>query len=111
MATVLDELFVKVGADLQPFGNAMNRLEKGVARARQSLDSLAAGAAKIGAPLAAGAGVVVKTLYNFEAAMNQVQATLGVTMDDICRAPAARPNSARVRRRKHRPNWRKRVFP
>ena len=83
MAQKLDELFVEIGANLRPFATAMNRLERGVAKAQQSLNSLAAGAAKIGAPLAAGAGAVVTTLFNFEVAMNQVQATLLATKEEM----------------------------
>ena len=83
MAIKLDELFVSVGADLSKFQSAMGKLESRVQNVRQSLDNLAGGAAKLGAPLAAGAGLVVKTLYNFDAAMNQVQATLGVTGEEM----------------------------
>ena len=76
--TILDTLVVRLGTEI--FGtDGLRRLERGVAKTQARLESLAAGAAKFGLPLAAGAGLAVKTLFDFEVAMNQVQATLGAT--------------------------------
>ena len=82
MPTLLDHLLVRIGPEFVG-GAALRRLESGVARAQAKLDGLATGFTRIGAGLTAGAALTVKTLFGFEVAQNQLQATLDVTADKM----------------------------
>ena len=75
--TVLDELVVRLGAeiDLSKFRQFETRLN----RVQQKMRSVGDAAIRVGGVLTAPLVLAGKTIFDFEVAMNQLQATLGVT--------------------------------
>ena len=103
--TVLDTLVTRIGPEFFGAG-ALRKLETGVAAGAGSSRRVGyPGSPRSGAGLTAGAALTVKTLFGFEVAQNQLQATLDVTADKMARAPragqgarAVQPNSRQPRR-------------
>ena len=82
MATVLDELIVRVGPAFVG-GAALRRLESGVARAQAKLDGLATGFTKVGAVLTAGLAATVKPFATVERKFAEVEGLVGVSREQL----------------------------
>ena len=82
MPTILDSLIVEIGPKFVGSGE-LRRLERGVDRVKRRLDGFASGFTKGGAAITAALTVTGKTFFDFEVAMNQTQATLLATEEQM----------------------------
>ena len=81
MATVLDELIVKLGAETDLSG--FRRLESRVERTRARLDSLAAGLFKVGVAVTGAATAAVTEFAGFESEISKIEGLVGVSRDQL----------------------------
>ena len=82
MATVLDELLVHIGPKFVGRGE-LRRLERGIQRAEQRLDTLAGKFAQVGAALTALAGGTLAAFSSQEAKWAEVSAKTGVSVEEL----------------------------
>ena len=81
MAILVDELYARLGwrADMR----GLQKFEKGIARARQKLDTVASVATKVGAGLTAAATAPVLAYADFEAKMTKLQSLVGASDQQV----------------------------
>ena len=82
MATILDELLVRIGPQFIGKGE-LRKLESAVGRVQAKLNGLATGFAKVGTVLTAGLAATVKPFATVERKFAEVEGLVGVSRDQL----------------------------